>query len=119
MLLVLLCSVISRVDVLEQVLFSLFDLHFASAARVVFFIIWVLFCFSYPWKEKKNQRANFFPPWTPKNSRTSFRRWRRRLDLEAFVSELCAGFKLLWDPEMGLITGESLRRTLLFWGWKG
>ncbi|KAI4328946.1 hypothetical protein L6164_021258 [Bauhinia variegata] len=32
-----------------------------------------------------------------------------KLDVEAFVSELCAGFKLLSDPEAGLITCDSLR----------
>jgi len=31
-----------------------------------------------------------------------------KLDVEAFVSELCGGFKLLADPETGLISGESL-----------
>ncbi|MED6160765.1 hypothetical protein PIB30_054398 [Stylosanthes scabra] len=33
-----------------------------------------------------------------------------KLDVETFVSELCGGFKLLADPQMGLITPESLRR---------
>ncbi|KAJ8748531.1 hypothetical protein K2173_003431 [Erythroxylum novogranatense] len=31
-----------------------------------------------------------------------------KLDVESFVSELCKGFKLLADPERGLITSESL-----------
>ncbi|XP_028752304.1 calcium-binding protein KIC [Neltuma alba] len=42
-----------------------------------------------------------------------------KLDVEAFVSELCAGFKLLSDPEMGLITGESLRRNAALLGMEG
>ncbi|KAI9073190.1 hypothetical protein K1719_028681 [Acacia pycnantha] len=42
-----------------------------------------------------------------------------KLDVEAFVSELCAGFKLLSDPEMGLITGESLRKNSAFLGMEG
>ena len=33
-----------------------------------------------------------------------------KLDVEAFVSELCGGFKLLADPETGLITSESLKK---------
>ncbi|KAL9320500.1 hypothetical protein ACSQ67_012339 [Phaseolus vulgaris] len=33
-----------------------------------------------------------------------------KLDVETFVSELCGGFKLLADPETGLISGESLMR---------
>ena len=33
-----------------------------------------------------------------------------KLDVESFVSELCGGFKLLADPEKGLIITESLRR---------
>ncbi|KAL2345929.1 hypothetical protein Fmac_007214 [Flemingia macrophylla] len=33
-----------------------------------------------------------------------------KLDVETFVSELCGGFKLLVDPETGLITCESLMR---------
>ncbi|MED6175084.1 hypothetical protein PIB30_075138 [Stylosanthes scabra] len=33
-----------------------------------------------------------------------------KLDVETFVSELCGGFKLLANPQMGLITPESLRR---------
>lgn len=42
-----------------------------------------------------------------------------KLDVEAFVSELCAGFKLLSDPEMGLITGESLMKNSAFLGIEG
>ncbi|XP_054780438.1 calcium-binding protein KIC [Prosopis cineraria] len=42
-----------------------------------------------------------------------------KLDVEAFVSELCAGFKLLSDPETGLITGESLRRNSALLGMEG
>ncbi|XP_068651056.1 calcium-binding protein KIC-like [Aristolochia californica] len=33
-----------------------------------------------------------------------------KLDSEAFVGELCAGFRLLADPGRGVITSESLRR---------
>lgn len=42
-----------------------------------------------------------------------------KLDVEAFVSELCGGFKLLSDPEMGLITSESLRRNSVLLGMEG
>ena len=34
-----------------------------------------------------------------------------KMDVEAFVSELCGGFRLLADQERGLITPESLRRS--------
>ncbi|XP_021748150.1 calcium-binding protein KIC-like [Chenopodium quinoa] len=33
-----------------------------------------------------------------------------KLDVEAFVSELCGGFRLLADPEKRMITSDSLRR---------
>ncbi|KAJ7961747.1 Calcium-binding protein like [Quillaja saponaria] len=42
-----------------------------------------------------------------------------KLDVEAFVNELCGGFKLLADREMGLITSESLRRNSAFLGMDG
>ncbi|TKY61233.1 Calcium-binding protein KIC [Spatholobus suberectus] len=42
-----------------------------------------------------------------------------KLDVETFVSELCGGFKLLADPEMGLITGESLMRNSALLGMDG
>ncbi|KAI4355272.1 hypothetical protein L6164_004062 [Bauhinia variegata] len=42
-----------------------------------------------------------------------------KLDVEAFVSELCAGFKLLSDPETGLITSESLRCNSALLGMQG
>lgn len=42
-----------------------------------------------------------------------------KLDVEAFVSELCGGFKLLADPEKGLITSESLRRNSALLGMDG
>ncbi|KAK7258475.1 hypothetical protein RIF29_24054 [Crotalaria pallida] len=42
-----------------------------------------------------------------------------KLDVEAFVSELCGGFKLLADPEIGLITGDSLRRNSAMLGMEG
>ncbi|WVZ17615.1 hypothetical protein V8G54_010597 [Vigna mungo] len=42
-----------------------------------------------------------------------------KLDVESFVSELCGGFKLLSDPETGLITSESLRRNSALLGMEG
>ncbi|XP_021888884.1 calcium-binding protein KIC [Carica papaya] len=39
-----------------------------------------------------------------------------KLDVEAFMSELCGGFRLLADPEKGLITPESLKRNSAFLG---
>ncbi|XP_061370362.1 calcium-binding protein KIC [Gastrolobium bilobum] len=42
-----------------------------------------------------------------------------KLDVEAFVSELCGGFKLLADSEIGLITSESLRRNSALLGMDG
>lgn len=42
-----------------------------------------------------------------------------KLDVEAFVSELCGGFKLLSDPEIGEITSESLRRNCALLGMEG
>ena len=42
-----------------------------------------------------------------------------KLDVETFVSELCGGFKLLADPEKGLITSESLRRNSALLGMDG
>ncbi|KAG5251670.1 calcium-binding protein [Salix suchowensis] len=42
-----------------------------------------------------------------------------KLDVEAFVSELCGGFRLLADPEKGLITPESLRRNSALLGMGG
>ncbi|KDP28451.1 hypothetical protein JCGZ_14222 [Jatropha curcas] len=42
-----------------------------------------------------------------------------KLDVDEFVSELCAGFRLLADPEKGLITSESLRRNSAFLGMEG
>ncbi|GMH22528.1 hypothetical protein Nepgr_024371 [Nepenthes gracilis] len=42
-----------------------------------------------------------------------------KLDIEAFVSELCGGFKLLADPATGLITAESLMRNSALLGWDG
>ncbi|KAJ7951347.1 Calcium-binding protein like [Quillaja saponaria] len=42
-----------------------------------------------------------------------------KLDVDAFVNELYGGFKLLADPEMGLITSESLRRNSAFLGMDG
>lgn len=42
-----------------------------------------------------------------------------KLDVETFVSELCRGFKLLADPEIGLITIESLRKNSALLGMDG
>lgn len=42
-----------------------------------------------------------------------------KLDVEAFVGELCKGFKLLADPERRLITAESLRRNSALLGMEG
>ncbi|KAL2893328.1 Calcium-binding protein KIC [Bienertia sinuspersici] len=33
-----------------------------------------------------------------------------KLNVETFMSELCGGFRLLADPEKGMITPESLRK---------
>ncbi|KAE9615351.1 hypothetical protein Lal_00048282 [Lupinus albus] len=42
-----------------------------------------------------------------------------KLDVEAFMSELCCGFKLLADQEKGLITSESLRKNSALLGMDG
>ncbi|XVF33127.1 hypothetical protein REPUB_Repub17cG0141300 [Reevesia pubescens] len=42
-----------------------------------------------------------------------------KLDVEAFVSELCGGFRLLADQVRGLITPESLRRNSALLGMEG
>ncbi|XP_050236981.1 calcium-binding protein KIC [Mercurialis annua] len=42
-----------------------------------------------------------------------------KLDVDSFVSELCGGFRLLADPEKGLITSESLRRNSALLGMEG
>ncbi|XVF22334.1 hypothetical protein REPUB_Repub12eG0163600 [Reevesia pubescens] len=42
-----------------------------------------------------------------------------KLDVEAFVSELCGGFRLLADQDRGLITPESLRRNSAHLGMEG
>jgi Ca2+-binding EF-hand superfamily protein len=42
-----------------------------------------------------------------------------KLDVEAFVGELCKGFRLLADPERRLITSESLRRNSAQLGMEG
>ncbi|OVA01495.1 EF-hand domain [Macleaya cordata] len=39
-----------------------------------------------------------------------------KLDVEGFVTELCGGFRLLADPERGLITSESLRKNSKYLG---
>ncbi|PRQ31514.1 putative EF-hand domain pair protein [Rosa chinensis] len=39
-----------------------------------------------------------------------------RLGEEAFIAELCSGFRLLMDVEKGLITFESLKRNSLLLG---
>ncbi|XP_065860119.1 calcium-binding protein KIC [Euphorbia lathyris] len=42
-----------------------------------------------------------------------------KLNVDAFMSELCCGFQLLADPEKGLITSESLRRNSALLGMEG
>ncbi|CAK9167024.1 unnamed protein product [Ilex paraguariensis] len=42
-----------------------------------------------------------------------------KLDVDTFVSELCAGFRLLADPGRGLITSESLRKNSALLGIEG
>ena len=42
-----------------------------------------------------------------------------KLDVEAFVSELCGGFRLLADPASGLITSESLKKNSGLLGMEG
>lgn len=42
-----------------------------------------------------------------------------KLDVEAFVSELCGGFRLLADPTSGLITAESLKKNSGLLGMEG
>lgn len=42
-----------------------------------------------------------------------------KLDVEAFVAELCGGFKLLADPKNGLITSASLQKNSGLLGMEG
>ncbi|XP_049402583.1 calcium-binding protein KIC [Solanum stenotomum] len=42
-----------------------------------------------------------------------------KLDVEAFVAELCGGFRLLADPKNGLITSVSLQKNSGFLGMEG
>ena len=42
-----------------------------------------------------------------------------KLDVETFVAELCGGFRLLADPEKGLITSESLKKNSGLLGMEG
>ncbi|KAG5579346.1 hypothetical protein H5410_049973 [Solanum commersonii] len=42
-----------------------------------------------------------------------------KLDVEAFVAELCGGFRLLADPKNGLITSTSLQKNSGFLGMEG
>lgn len=42
-----------------------------------------------------------------------------KLDVDAFVSELCGGFRLLADPATGFITTESLRKNSALLGMEG
>ncbi|XP_004510642.1 calcium-binding protein KIC [Cicer arietinum] len=42
-----------------------------------------------------------------------------KLDVETFVSELCGGFNLLADKEIGLITSDSLRKNSALLGMEG
>ncbi|KAK1324463.1 Calcium-binding protein KIC [Acorus calamus] len=46
-------------------------------------------------------------------------RMAEKLGADEFVAELCEGFKLLADPERGLITSESLRRKSALLGMEG
>ncbi|XP_058084978.1 calcium-binding protein KIC-like [Magnolia sinica] len=42
-----------------------------------------------------------------------------KLEADAFVSELCGGFRLLAEPATGLITSESLKRNSAVLGMEG
>lgn len=42
-----------------------------------------------------------------------------KLDVEAFVSELCSGFRLLADEDRGLLTAESLKKNSALLGMEG
>lgn len=42
-----------------------------------------------------------------------------KLDVEAFVAELCGGFRLLADPKNGLITSASLQKNSGLLGMEG
>lgn len=42
-----------------------------------------------------------------------------KLDVEAFVAELCGGFRLLADPKSGLITSASLQKNSGLLGMEG
>ncbi|GAB2271837.1 hypothetical protein Dimus_006669 [Dionaea muscipula] len=42
-----------------------------------------------------------------------------KLDVETFVAELCAGFRVLADTNTGLITPESIRRNSELFGMHG
>ncbi|KAG8363236.1 hypothetical protein BUALT_Bualt19G0001100 [Buddleja alternifolia] len=42
-----------------------------------------------------------------------------KLDVDAFVAELCGGFRLLADPAKGLITSTSLQKNCAFLGLEG
>lgn len=42
-----------------------------------------------------------------------------KLDAKAFISELCAGFQLLVDQEIGLVTADSLQRNSTVLGMEG
>ncbi|XP_064940492.1 calcium-binding protein PBP1-like [Musa acuminata AAA Group] len=46
-------------------------------------------------------------------------RMAERLGAEGLMEELCKGFKLLMDPERGVITSESLRRNVAALGLVG
>ncbi|KAL2478659.1 Calcium-binding protein KIC [Forsythia ovata] len=42
-----------------------------------------------------------------------------KLDVDAFVEELCGGFRVLADPTGGLITPASLQKNSAFLGFEG
>ncbi|CAI9764894.1 unnamed protein product [Fraxinus pennsylvanica] len=42
-----------------------------------------------------------------------------KLDVDAFVEELCGGFRVLADPMSGLITPQSLQKISAFLGFEG
>ncbi|KAL3815151.1 hypothetical protein ACJIZ3_016419 [Penstemon smallii] len=42
-----------------------------------------------------------------------------KLDVDSFVSELCAGFRILSDPTKGVITWRSLQKNCAYLGMEG
>ncbi|OAY62124.1 calcium-binding protein KIC [Manihot esculenta] len=62
-------------------------------------------------KDKKTATSSVFEDWLPVMA--------EKLDVDAFVAELCGGFRLLADPQKGLITSGSLRRNSALLGMQG